>query len=283
MTYTIAKGNQKKAANNKQAQDLNGNEFEEEEEEEGAEGNSTQPAQADLIQLVHDSNSRAAELFFQYSQAEEDDEKQELFDQIKNGLKVHAQLVEELYYPLLPETAKEEDKEEAQELVYEAEAGNYVAAMILEVLESMKPSDDYFDGKMAILHKLCKEQTKREEKEIFDKLKAAETEIDFEELGQNAMERMMELEEEVASMSKRSKSKNRSASASKVKGKAASKRSGAKGSSAKGRKSSGRGNAASKSKPNARNKSGKAKPAGRGSSKSAKKTASKAASKKDSH
>jgi hypothetical protein len=209
MTYTVTKSNQKKSNGTKQAQDLSGDKFEDaEDEEDDEQGESATPSKLDLIQLVHDSNAHAAELFFQFSQADEDDEKQELFNQIKNGLKVHSQLVEELYYPLLPASAKDDDKEEAQELVFEAEASNYVASMILDVLETMKPSDDYFDGKMAILHKLCKEQTKREEKEMFEKLKAAETEIDFEEVGRNAVERKMELEEEAAARGKRTRARS---------------------------------------------------------------------------
>jgi len=242
MTYTVSKVNQKKPTNNKQPQAMKEIDFDDDDDDEEGDENSDQvsPMKVDLIQLVHESNSRAAELFFQYCQSEEVDEKQELFDQIKSGLKVHTQLVEELYYPLLPETAKEDEKEEAQELVFEAEASNYVASMILDVLETMKPSDDYFDGKMAVLHKLCREQVKREEKDMFEKLKAAETEIDFEEIGQAALERRMEIEEEVASMSKRSKSKSKSSA---VKNKArggSSSRGKAKAASARGKKTSAR-------------------------------------------
>lgn len=318
MTYTVSKGNQKKPANNKQPQGLNNVDFddegyEDEEEEDGeSQGKNISPLKVDLIELVHESNSRAAELFFQYCQSEEDDEKQELFDQIKSGLKVHAQLVEELYYPLLPETAKEEDKEEAQELVFEAEASNYVASMILHVLETMKPSDDYFDGKMAVLHKLCREQVKREEKDMFEKLKAAETEIDLTEIGQAALERRIELEEEVASEGKRSRAKVKSASKSRAKG-GSSARGRAKASSARSKKASARSSgkkagakaragaksktataskgskakaASSKSKPSkgkagAKSKAGgKSKATGRGDNKSSKKSASKASSKK---
>ncbi|CAN5150689.1 hypothetical protein BH10CYA1_BH10CYA1_60300 [soil metagenome] len=218
MTLTVTKANQKKPVGNKRPQDANGNKLDEEEDFED-DSEDAHEAKVDLIQLVHDDNKQVAELFYQYSQAEEDDQKQGLFDKIKTGLKVHAQLVEEIYYPLLPETAKEEDKEDAQKLVFEAEAGNYVVAMVLDVLASMEPSDDYFDGKMTILHGIAKEQTKREEKEIFEKLKAAETEIDFEELGANAVERKMELQEEIASMGKKSKAGSKSVRAAATKGK----------------------------------------------------------------
>ncbi len=209
MTLTVIKAKQNKIASNKGPQSGNGNDLEENDESEDGdlgEGNETK---VDLIQLVHNDNKQVAELFFQFSQAEKDSEKQQIFDKIFTGLKVHAQLVEEVYYPLLPETAKKEDKEEAQELVFEAEAGNYVASMILDVLVTMKPSDDYFDGKMAALHVLAKEQCKREEKDMFEKLKAAETEIDFDEIGENAAERKLELEEEMKSKG-RSKSRAKS-------------------------------------------------------------------------
>lgn len=213
MTLAIAKTDQKKPARNKQQPNGDNGEFNDDELEDEDE-----QTKVDLIQLIHDDNKKAAELFFQFSQAEEDNEKQQLFGKIMMGLKVHAQLVEELYYPLLPETAKEEDKEDAQELVFEAEASNYVASMILDVLATMKPSDDYFDGKMAVLHCLAKEQVKREEKEMFEKLKAAETEIDFEEIGSNAVERQMELQEELAAKGKRAKPRAKSSAQARGKG-----------------------------------------------------------------
>ncbi len=214
MTQSITPATLQKPIGNKQPQDSNGNEFDDDEEEDD---DNAQETRVDLIQLVRDGNRESAELFFQFSQAKEDDQKQEIFDKIKTGLTLHTQLVEELYYPLLPETAKEEDKEDAEKLVFEAEASNYVAAMILEVLATMKPSDDYFDGKVTVLHTIAKEQAKREEKEIFEKLKTAETEIDFEEIGLSAAERKMELQEEMASIGKRSKKSAVKGSAKKAK------------------------------------------------------------------
>lgn len=292
MTLTVAKAEQKKPARNKQPINGDNGEFDEDDEEEGVE-----ETKVDLIQLVHDDNVKVAELFFQFSQSEEDEEKQDLFKQIMLGLKVHAQLVEELYYPLLPETAKEEDKEDAEELVFEAEASNYVASMILDVLVTMKPSDDYFDGKMKVLHCLVKEQVKREEKEMLEKLKAAESEIDFEEIGSNAVERQMELQEELAAKSKRAKTGAKStAKASGKKSKAPAKKAASKSSakSAGKKKSSGKAKATTKAKTGSskaksgtkaksatKSKSGaKAKSAGRASAKSAKKPARKAAAKK---
>jgi hypothetical protein len=170
------------------------------------------PAQVDLVQLLHDDNTAMAELFFQYSQAEEDDEKQEIFEKIKTGLEVHSQLVEEIYYPLVPDAADEEDHEEAQKLVFEAEAGNYVASLILEILSGMKPSDDYFDGKISILCELTKLQVKREEKEMFDKLQSADIDFDFEELGREAAELKLEIQGEVEAANLKAKSKAKSAS-----------------------------------------------------------------------
>jgi hypothetical protein len=168
------------------------------------------PAQVDLVQLLHDDNTAMAELFFQYSQAEEDDEKREIFEKIKTGMEVHAQLVEEIYYPLVPDSADEEDHEEAQKLVFEAEAGNYVASLILEVLSGMKPSDDYFDGKISILCELTKLQVKREEKEMFDKLQSAD--FDFDKLGNEAAELKLEIQGEVEAANSKAKSKAKSAS-----------------------------------------------------------------------
>lgn len=148
----------------------------------------------DLLQLVHDDNKAVAELFFQFTQAEEDDEKEDLFGQIKAGLTLHAGLVEEMLYPLVPESVEDEDKEDAEKLVFEAEAGNYVASIILDELENTEVDDDYFDAKMTILCGIVKEQVKREEKSMFDKLQTAD--LDFEELGKEFADRKTEMEEE---------------------------------------------------------------------------------------
>jgi hemerythrin superfamily protein len=177
--------------------------------------------ESNLLQLVHEDNAAIAELFFQFTQAEEDDDKQEIFDQINSGLTVHAQLVEELLYPLVVETAEEDDKEEAKKLVAEAEAGNYVASMVLEVLSSMEPSDEYFEAKMTILCELTKKQVKREEKEMFDKLRAAD--IDFDDIGDEAAERKAELVEDAQGSKIKSKMKSASKSKSKTKSKTKSK------------------------------------------------------------
>jgi hypothetical protein len=164
-------------------------------------------AETDLLLLVHEDNSAAAELFFQFTQAEEDEDKQDIFDRINLGLTIHAQLVEELLYPLVVETAEQEDKEEAEKLVAEAEAGNYVASLILDALNSMQPDDQYFEAKMTILCELTKLQVKREEKEMFDKLRAAK--IDFDDIGDEAAERKVELVEEAQSSKAKLKSKNK--------------------------------------------------------------------------
>jgi len=254
--------------------------YEDDDEDDSEDGDEAKVTpKIDLIQLLHDDNKHVAELFFQYSQAEEDDEKQELFERIKLGMRVHAQLAEEMYYPLLPESVEEDEKEDAEKLVFEAEAGNYVASMIIDVLSTMQPSDDYFDGKMTILCELAKLQKDREEKEIFDKLKAAETEVDFEEVGINAAERKMELEEEMASAGKRAK---KSAKASSRKASSAKGKTTAKGKSGSGAKTkpAAKAKTGAKSRAGAKTKAGaKPKASTKGSTKAKSGSKTKASSK----
>jgi hypothetical protein len=170
----------------------------------------------DLLQLIHDDNEVAAELFFQFTQAEEDDEKQKIFAQIKAGLTIHAQLGEELLYPLVIETAEKDDKKDAKKLVAETEAGNYIASIILDELTITEIDDEYFEAKMAILCELTKKQVKREEKKMFDKLRAAD--IDFKDIGAAAAEMKAELEEDAQRAKTKSKSKSKTKSTSKAKG-----------------------------------------------------------------
>ena len=140
----------------------------------------------DFLQMIHNDNGDIAELFFQFSQVEEDQEKRGIFENIKSALTIHSQIGEELLYPLVVEVVDEEDKEEAQKLVAETEAGNYIASLILDELTITDTDDEYFDAKMAILHDLVKEQVKREEKEMFEKLLASD--ISFEDIASEAID-----------------------------------------------------------------------------------------------
>lgn len=147
----------------------------------------------DLLQVLHEDNEAIAELFFQFSQAEEDDEKQDLFEQIEMGLSVHSQVAEEILYPLVKDAAEEEDEEEVDELIATSEAGAYISAVLLDEIGDLKPSDEYFQAKMTILCELTKLQVKREEKEMFDKLRAAD--MDLDEAAEEALELKTSLEE----------------------------------------------------------------------------------------
>ena len=101
----------------------------------------------DLLQLIHDDNALVADLFFQFSQAEDDDDKKEIFDAINDGLNIHSQIVEEYLFPAVIDSAKKEDREEAKKLVAVAEAGSYVAALLLDELVDMKLDDEFFEAK----------------------------------------------------------------------------------------------------------------------------------------
>jgi hypothetical protein len=146
----------------------------------------------DLFQLIHDDNALVADLFFQFTQAEDDDDKQEIFDAINDGLHIHSQIVEEFLFPAVIDSAKKEDREEAEKLVAVAEAGNYVAALLLDELEDMELDDEFFEAKMTILCENVRQQVKREEKEMFEKLRIAK--VDADELGESAMQLLNDLE-----------------------------------------------------------------------------------------
>lgn len=228
-------------------------------EKDGADALDELKEKQDLLQVIHDDNKAVAELFFQFTQAEEDDEKETIFKQIDQGLTIHAQLVEEVLYPLVKDTAEDDDEEdEVDELVATSEAGAYVAAIILDELNDMDVDEEYFDAKMNILCELTKLQVKREEKEMFDKLRAADVELD--EPGAEAVELKASLEEEARNprikraTSAKSPAKGGSAKKNSTKPTKASSKSGVK--SASG----------AKSKPAAKSKSATGKSASKKSS-----------------
>lgn len=103
-----------------------------------------------------------------------------------HALKVHAQIEEEILYPALRETIKE------QELLDEAEVEHGCAMQLIAELEDMAPSDRLFDAKFIVLGEQVKHHIEEEESAIFPKLRASG--LDLDALGAALLRRKEDLE-----------------------------------------------------------------------------------------
>lgn len=142
----------------------------------------------DILQILHADHQKVAEMFFQYSQLEEDSdkEKEQLVGEIIKELYVHAKVEEELVYPAI---RKADD--ESEDMMDEADTEHHVVKILLAELADMSATDDHYDSKVTVLCELVNHHVREEEKEIFEAFDEAN--INREALGQKVAKRKEEL------------------------------------------------------------------------------------------
>lgn len=143
-------------------------------------------ATMDVTELLHQDHMKVSELFFQFSKAEGDDEKEDLVKQILTELHVHAKVEEEVVYPTV-----EEEAEEGEEIVGEANVEHKMIKYLMAELSEMSGGDEELDAKVTVLCELVKHHVREEEKEMFKKLR--ESGADLEDLAEQAKTRKDEL------------------------------------------------------------------------------------------
>ena len=141
-----------------------------------------------IMQILHKDHMKVDDLFFKYTQTDEDSEKKSLVEQITLELGLHAKAEEELVYPVI-----RDGKEEVEDMMDEADTEHHVVKFLLAELANMEPSDSHYDSKVTVLCEVVKHHVEEEEKDIFEKLKLSKANL--EKLGQQFEERKAELSE----------------------------------------------------------------------------------------
>jgi hemerythrin superfamily protein len=139
----------------------------------------------DAIALLKADHRAVEKLFAAFEKAKDDERKKQLADQICMELRVHAQLEEELVYPVSREFLKEED------LVDEAVVEHQAAKDLIEQIEGMQPDEDLFDAKVSVLKEQIEHHVEEEEKEYFPQIQ--KTEMDLKAIGEQIKARKKEL------------------------------------------------------------------------------------------
>lgn len=142
----------------------------------------------DVTQVLHHDHQTVAEMFFEYSELEEDDleAKEELAKTIVKELFVHAKVEEEIVYPAVRKSA-----DDSEDMMDEADTEHHVVKLLMAEISQMKAGDDHFDSKVCVLGELVNHHVQEEEKEIFEELRAAD--LDLEKLGKQVIARKEEL------------------------------------------------------------------------------------------
>ena len=134
-----------------------------------------------VFDMLKKDHKKVQELFDQFEAAEDSRSKVRIVQDTLRELEVHAKLEETLIYPAIRERIEEE------EVMDEALEEHHVAHVLINELKRMKPSDTRYQAKFTVLGESIKHHVKEEEGTMFPEAEKAD--INWEELGQEAMKR----------------------------------------------------------------------------------------------
>jgi len=148
----------------------------------------------DVLALLKEDHQKVTKMFDQFEKMKdkEDDDveaKQLLVETVCAELTIHTQVEEEIFYPAMRDALDDQD------MLDEAEVEHNSAKQLITELSAMQPGDELYDAKFTVLGEYVKHHVEEEEKEMFQKAKKAK--VDLVALGEEVMERKMELREEL--------------------------------------------------------------------------------------
>ena len=146
----------------------------------------------DAILLLKKDHKEVKALFkeFEHLSGRTAQKKQPVVAQICHALTLHAQLEEELVYPVL----KEARSHDLKDLVAEAAEEHQVAKTLMGELAALSPDDEQYDAKVTVLGEYVQHHVKEEEKELLPKAHKHLSARRLEELGEAITARRQELE-----------------------------------------------------------------------------------------
>ena len=138
------------------------------------------------VQLLKKDHREVEEMFDEFEQLDDDQEKGALFKKIALSLKVHTQIEEEIFYPA--ERGEVED-----DLLDEAQVEHDSAKKMIAEIEKMRPGEELYDAKVKVLGEYVKHHVKEEEQAggVFAQAKRGDP--DLEEMGKQLKTRKQEL------------------------------------------------------------------------------------------
>ena len=131
------------------------------------------------VELLKSDHKEVKALFRAYEKlvksAAGNEEKQTLAEQICTMVTVHAIVEEEIFYPAVRSAVAEQD------LLDEAEGEHASAKDLITQIQSMTPSDNFYDAKVKVLGEYIDHHVKEEEGEMLPRVQ--KTKLDLEALG----------------------------------------------------------------------------------------------------
>lgn len=113
-----------------------------------------------FIEILKQDHQEVKQLF---SQIEKGGDKQKLFSQLQEELKLHMEVEEKFLYPALEKQQESEIKEKTLESYEE----HHTAKMVLQELGKVSPTNERWKAKVSVLKELIDHHVEEEEKMLF--------------------------------------------------------------------------------------------------------------------
>jgi hemerythrin superfamily protein len=153
-------------------------------------------AKQDAIVLLKADHAAVKKMFGREEKLIQKDhqEKQNIFNEIKGALEVHATIEEELFYPAVKKARSEHVKDEVREAYEEHKQIKTLLAQI----SSITAADETYDMKIKVLKEDVEHHVKEEEDEMFPDAKKFLGETRLVELGAQLEARKQQLKTPIA-------------------------------------------------------------------------------------
>lgn len=133
----------------------------------------------DAIVILKSDHAKVKGLFEQFENTAKMREKKKIAAEAIMELKLHAEIEEKIFYPVVRKKLDEEN------IMNEADEEHHVAKLLIGELDQMDGSEDHWAAKFIVLAENIRHHIKEEEGEMFPK--ARKKDIDFVAIGQKLL------------------------------------------------------------------------------------------------
>jgi hemerythrin superfamily protein len=133
----------------------------------------------DALELLKQDHQSVKDLFEEAEGAEEQKDKEEIFDEIKTELETHARIEETIFYPAM------EKHRELKDMVRESIEEHKKIKTLLQAIDNLKTDSKEFEPKLKALMETVEHHAEEEEEgKMFPKVRQVLDEKALEQLGQ---------------------------------------------------------------------------------------------------
>ena len=143
----------------------------------------------DACAFLDQQHNEVDELFSKFEDSDAGEGGRRIFEQIRDKLRVHAQIEEEIFYPPIKDAKAAETGEEIAEAVEE----HYQIKLIISDIDTTRPRGDVFKGKLKVLKEDVQHHVGEERDTVFPDARKYLGEERLEELGDQLRARFQQL------------------------------------------------------------------------------------------